>query len=374
MSAPSHAPTSSSPAAPACSPTPSRKCQRCARHARSRCPPQCPGCGVGRVSARFESGAAPAHGRDPAAPGSDRIAGAGKRTRVGRDRCQARAVIVTGDDAIEMAALGRAGRNRQRHRRQRARRPLRGGHGIECRRDPAGGTRAPRDDWRAPLVAVPIAHHSDCHDGVAIRAVLADDDEHRRRSSISPHRRAPSPKSRVVASSSPAATTRRYSRLRKASRWSRLRRPRITGPSSPAWPNCSAAAARLSRTTRRQRRRTSKARSSDHGCTRGARGRRCWMRRTRKSGAGETPTGGSGRSSPAVPGQHRTFLLIARFPQPRKSGAKFPHAFETVYDWRASGRSGRIAKAPRYSDDGPASVAIIPVARTRTRRFRRRWR
>src|SRR4051812_8656680 len=30
----------------------------------------------------------------------------------------------------------------------------------------------------APLVAIPIAHHPDCHDGVAIRDVIADDPTH----------------------------------------------------------------------------------------------------------------------------------------------------------------------------------------------------
>jgi polysaccharide pyruvyl transferase WcaK-like protein len=85
-------------------------------------------------------------------------------------------IIVTGDDAMEMAALGRAVE-------------IGGAIGVNVRVAPYAGVtasnvaairpavRAAARRLAAPLVAVPIAHHSDCHDGVAIRAVLADDDD-----------------------------------------------------------------------------------------------------------------------------------------------------------------------------------------------------
>jgi polysaccharide pyruvyl transferase WcaK-like protein len=85
-------------------------------------------------------------------------------------------VIVTGDDAIEMAARG-------------AQPELGEAIGVNVRVARYAGVTASGVDairpavrraaqrLAAPLVAVPIAHHSDCHDGVAIRAVLADDDE-----------------------------------------------------------------------------------------------------------------------------------------------------------------------------------------------------
>jgi colanic acid/amylovoran biosynthesis protein len=85
-------------------------------------------------------------------------------------------VIVTGDDAIEMA-------------RRAAAAEIGSGIGVNLRVAryagvTAAGVEAIRPGVRraaeilgAPLIALPIAHHSDCHDGVAIRAVLADGDE-----------------------------------------------------------------------------------------------------------------------------------------------------------------------------------------------------
>jgi Polysaccharide pyruvyl transferase len=85
-------------------------------------------------------------------------------------------VMVTGDDAMEMAARGTPTE-------------IGGAIGVNVRVAryagvTASGVDAIRPAVRsaaqrlgAPLVAVPIAHHSDCHDGVAIRAVLADGDQ-----------------------------------------------------------------------------------------------------------------------------------------------------------------------------------------------------
>jgi polysaccharide pyruvyl transferase WcaK-like protein len=81
-------------------------------------------------------------------------------------------VMVTGDEAIEMASRG-------------ARSEIGGAIGINVRvAGYAGVTASAIDVIRpalqraanrldAPLVAVPIAHHSDCHDGAAIRDLLA---------------------------------------------------------------------------------------------------------------------------------------------------------------------------------------------------------
>jgi colanic acid/amylovoran biosynthesis protein len=84
-------------------------------------------------------------------------------------------VIVTGDDAIEMAS--------------RAARPELGDAvGINVRLAGYAGittaaidligpaVRRAADRLAAPLVAVPIAHHPDCHDGVAIRQVMRHSD------------------------------------------------------------------------------------------------------------------------------------------------------------------------------------------------------
>jgi colanic acid/amylovoran biosynthesis protein len=83
-------------------------------------------------------------------------------------------VMVTGDDALEMA-----------HRAARA--DPGDASGINLRVAGYAGTssrdiavlrsalRRAAAQLAAPLVAVPIAHHPDCHDGVAIRDVIADD-------------------------------------------------------------------------------------------------------------------------------------------------------------------------------------------------------
>jgi polysaccharide pyruvyl transferase WcaK-like protein len=85
-------------------------------------------------------------------------------------------VIVTGDDAIEMASRG-------------ARSEMGGAIGINIRVAGYAGVtvsgidvirpavRGAADRLAAPLVSLPIAHHSDCHDGVAIGRVLADSDD-----------------------------------------------------------------------------------------------------------------------------------------------------------------------------------------------------
>jgi colanic acid/amylovoran biosynthesis protein len=82
-------------------------------------------------------------------------------------------VMVTGDDAIEMASRG-------------ARSEIGGAIGVNLRVAGYAGVTASAIDlirpavrraasWLdAPLIAVPIAHHSDCHDGAAIRELLSD--------------------------------------------------------------------------------------------------------------------------------------------------------------------------------------------------------
>ena len=82
-------------------------------------------------------------------------------------------IIVTGDDAIEMAARG-------------ARPEIGNAIGVNVRVAGYAGVggsaldlirpalRRAATRLGAPLVAVPIAHHSDCHDGEAIRELLAE--------------------------------------------------------------------------------------------------------------------------------------------------------------------------------------------------------
>jgi polysaccharide pyruvyl transferase WcaK-like protein len=83
-------------------------------------------------------------------------------------------LIVTGDDAIEMA-------------RRSTPATLGGAIGVNLRVASYAGVtasgaevirpavRRAADRLSASLLPVPIAHHSDCHDGVAIRSVLGDD-------------------------------------------------------------------------------------------------------------------------------------------------------------------------------------------------------
>ena len=82
-------------------------------------------------------------------------------------------IVVTGDDALEPA-------------QRRTPRQLGGGIGVNvrvagyagvsgCDVDAIGpAVRRAAAQFAAPLVAVPIAHHPDCHDGVAIREMLAE--------------------------------------------------------------------------------------------------------------------------------------------------------------------------------------------------------